>query len=46
MEIADVLVTVPSIQKQKEIIELEKKLVEKELEDDTICRSTHPNRKP
>lgn len=34
--IADVMVTVPSIDKQREIIELEKKLVEKELESDKI----------
>jgi len=32
--IAEVLVTVPSLKKQKEIIELEKKLTEKELESD------------
>jgi type I restriction enzyme S subunit len=35
-KIADVLVTVPGIAKQKEIIELEKKLVEKELEADKL----------
>jgi type I restriction enzyme S subunit len=34
--IADVIVTVPSIEKQKEIIELEKKLVERELEADKL----------
>jgi len=34
--IADVLVTVPSIEKQMEIIELEKKLVDKELEADKL----------
>lgn len=34
--IADVMVTVPSIEKQKEIIQLEKKLVEKELEADKL----------
>lgn len=34
--IADVLVTVPSIEKQKEIIELEKRLVKKELEADKL----------
>lgn len=34
--IADVMVTVPSIDKQREIIELEKKLVEKELEADKL----------
>ena len=32
--IADVMVTVPSIEKQREIIELEKKLVDKEIEAD------------
>jgi type I restriction enzyme S subunit len=34
--IADVMVTVPSIEKQKEIIDLEKKLVERELEADKL----------
>lgn len=34
--IADVMVTVPSIEKQKEIIQLEKKLVEKELQADKL----------
>ncbi len=34
--IADVMVTVPSIEKQREIIELEKKLVEKEMEADKL----------
>jgi type I restriction enzyme S subunit len=34
--IADVMVTVPSIEKQREIIELEKKLVDKELEADKL----------
>lgn len=34
--IADVIVTVPSIEKQREIIELEKKLVDKELEADKL----------
>lgn len=34
--ITDVMVTVPSIEKQREIIELEKKLVDKELEADKI----------
>lgn len=34
--IADVMVTVPSIEKQKEIIELEKQLVEKEIEADNL----------
>lgn len=34
--IADVMVTVPSIDKQKEIIELEKLLVEKEIEADNL----------
>jgi type I restriction enzyme S subunit len=38
-KIADVLVTVPGIAKQKEIIELEKKLVEKELEADKLYAS-------
>ena len=35
-KIADVIVTVPSLEKQKEIVELEKKLVEKELEADKL----------
>ncbi len=35
-KIADVIVIVPSIEKQKEIIELEKKLVDKELEADKL----------
>ena len=35
-KIADVLITVPEIEKQKEIIELEKKLVEKENESDCL----------
>ena len=35
-KIADVIVIVPSIEKQKEIIALEKKLVEKELEADKL----------
>jgi type I restriction enzyme S subunit len=34
--IADVMVTVPSIEKQREIIELEKQLVEKEIEVDNL----------
>jgi restriction endonuclease S subunit len=34
--IADVMVTVPSIDKQREIIELEKQLVEKELKADSL----------
>jgi type I restriction enzyme S subunit len=34
--IADVMVTVPSIDKQREIIELEKQLVEKEIEADSL----------
>ncbi len=34
--IADVMVTVPSIEKQREIIELEKKLVDKEIEADKL----------
>ena len=34
--IADVMVTVPSIDKQREIIELEKQLVEKEIEADNL----------
>lgn len=34
--IADVIVTVPSLEKQKEIIDLEKKLIEKEIEADKI----------
>ncbi len=34
--IADVMVTVPSIEKQREIIELEKQLVEKEIEADKL----------
>lgn len=34
--IADVMVTVPSIEKQREIIELEKQLVEKEIEADNL----------
>lgn len=34
--IADVMVIVPSIEKQKEIIQLEKKLVEKELQTDKL----------
>lgn len=34
--IADVMVTIPSIDKQKEIIELEKQLVEKEIEADNL----------
>lgn len=34
--IADVMVTIPSIEKQIEIVELEKKLVEKELEADKL----------
>lgn len=34
--IADVMVTVPSIEKQKEIVELEKQLVEKEIEADKL----------
>lgn len=34
--IADVMVTVPCIEKQREIIELEKKLVDKELEADKL----------
>jgi type I restriction enzyme, S subunit len=34
--IADVMVTVPSIVKQREIIELEKQLVEKEIEADNL----------
>lgn len=38
-KIADVLVTLPGIAKQKEIIELEKKLVEKELEADKLYAS-------
>lgn len=37
--IADVMVTVPSIEKQREIIELEQKLVEKELEADRLFES-------
>jgi len=36
IRIADVMVTVPSIEKQREIIELEKKLVEKEIEADKL----------
>lgn len=35
-KIADVIVIVPSIEKQKEIIDLEKKLVERELEADKL----------
>jgi type I restriction enzyme S subunit len=35
-KIADVMVTVPSIDKQREIIELEKQLVEKELKADSL----------
>jgi type I restriction enzyme S subunit len=35
-KIADVIVTVPSLEKQKDIVELEKKLVEKELEADKL----------
>jgi len=34
--IADVMVTIPSIEKQREIIKLEKKLVEKEIEADKL----------
>lgn len=37
--IADVMVTVPSIEKQREIIELEKQLVEKEIEADKLFAS-------